>query len=161
MVTSAGSDDGERTLIARIAANDPVAFETFYHAYVRRAFAFAFTLTGVTDLAEEIAGDTMVEVWRSAHRYTGRARVATGVFAIAHHRAIGMLRRKHVNVVPLDVANPDSVRSFVRQASALGRIDAIREAAVALTGELESLQRVCVFEAAKSRHERCLVERGC
>ena len=30
-----------------------------------------------------------------------------------------------VDVVPLDVANLDSVRSFVRQASALGRIDAL------------------------------------
>lgn len=109
MVNIAGPDGEERALIARIAANDRAAFETFYHAFVRRVFVFVHGIVGARDLAEEITGDTMVEVWRGAQRYSGRARVSTWVFAIAHHRALSTLRRKHLNVVSLDAAPPVGV----------------------------------------------------
>jgi RNA polymerase sigma-70 factor (ECF subfamily) len=104
MATLAAAGADERALIARIASGDRAAFETFYKAYVRRAYAFAYALTGTAELAEEIAGDTMFEVWKSAHRYRGRASVSTWVLAIAHHRTISALRRKRHNVVPLDQA---------------------------------------------------------
>jgi RNA polymerase sigma-70 factor (ECF subfamily) len=107
MVTNAaqpGTDEDERALIARIASGDRPAFEQFYHAYVRRAYAFAYAIVGVPELAEEIAGDTMIEIWKSAHRYRGKARVSTWVFAIAHHRSLDAMRRKRFNVVPLDAA---------------------------------------------------------
>jgi RNA polymerase sigma-70 factor (ECF subfamily) len=93
MVTTAAADADDRAVIARIAIGDRSAFETFYHAYIRRAHAFAYALTASPDLADEIASDTMVEVWKSAQRYRGRASVSTWVLAIAHHRTIDALRR--------------------------------------------------------------------
>lgn len=134
MVNIAGiPDEAERALIARIAAGDRASFDTFYRAYVRRAYAFAFAVTGAAELAEEIAGDVMIEVWTSAHRYRGRARVSTWVFAIAHHRAIGALRRKRLNVVPLDNAPPQGAYDEPSRSARLG------DESTALDAALETL----------------------
>ena len=124
-----GTDDDERALIARVAAGNLAAFEQFYHAYVHRAYAFAYAIVGRPELAEEIAGDTMVEIWKSAHRYRGRARVSTWVFAIAHHRSLDAMRRKRFNVVPLDAAPVPA--AYDTPASSLGDESAELDAALA------------------------------
>lgn len=95
-------DDPDRRLVARVAAGDRAAFETLYHTYIKRVLSYARGMVRSDELAEEIAGDTMVDVWRSAPRFAGRARVLTWILAIAHHRAIDQLRRKRVDVVALD-----------------------------------------------------------
>lgn len=101
-VETSEADRVDRALVRRIAGGDREAFETLYDAHARRIFAYSRTVLGSTDGAEEVASDTLVHVWRSAKSYAGRARVLTWMLAIAHHRAIDVLRRKRLNVVPLE-----------------------------------------------------------
>jgi RNA polymerase sigma-70 factor (ECF subfamily) len=87
----ATGDSTDQQLIVR---RDRTAFEEFYRAYARRVIAFAADIVGSTEISEEVAGDTMVAVWQSAHRFRGRSRVVTWVLGIAHHKAIDALRRR-------------------------------------------------------------------
>jgi RNA polymerase sigma-70 factor (ECF subfamily) len=45
-------------------------------------------------MVEDVLNETMMEVWRQAARFEGRASVNTWVFSIAHHRAVSRLRKK-------------------------------------------------------------------
>jgi RNA polymerase sigma-70 factor (ECF subfamily) len=96
----------ERALLRRVADGDRAAFESFFRAYERRVFRFVARLVHDDGLANEVASDVMVEVWRSAGRYAGRSRPSTWVFGIAHNKAIDALRRNRHDVVELRLAEP-------------------------------------------------------
>jgi RNA polymerase sigma-70 factor (ECF subfamily) len=96
------TDDDDRRILGRIAAGDRAAFDLFYHAYARRVLAYVRDIVHAPELAEEVASDVMVAVWKSAARYAGRARVVSWVLGVAHHKAIDALRRRGDAFVPLD-----------------------------------------------------------
>ncbi len=96
------TDADDRRLLERIAARDRAAFETFFRAHGAAVHRFVRDLVRDDGLAEELTSDVMVEVWRGAGKYGGRARVRTWVFGIAHHKAIDALRRRRTATVPLD-----------------------------------------------------------
>ena len=79
------NEDLDRALIERIAAGDEGAFSTFYDRHARRVLAFVRDLVPEAAIAEEVAGDVMVAVWRGARRFGGRSRVSTWVLGIAHN----------------------------------------------------------------------------
>src|SRR3981081_1069341 len=96
------SDAEDRGLLERIAARDKVAFETFFPAHRSGVHRFVRDLVRDVGVAEELASDVMVEVWRNAGKYGGRSRARTWVFGIAHHKAIDALRKRRTTLVPLD-----------------------------------------------------------
>ena len=96
------SDADDRSLLERIAARDKIAFETFFRTHGSGVHRFVRDLVRDEGLAEELASDMMVEVWRNAGKYGGRSRARTWVFGIAHHKAIDALRKRRLTVVPLD-----------------------------------------------------------
>lgn len=96
------SDAEDRGLLERIAARDKAAFETFFRAHGSGVHRFVRDLVRDDGLAEELASDVMVEVWRNAGKYGGRSRARTWVFGIAHHKAIDTLRKRRATFVPLD-----------------------------------------------------------
>ena len=96
------SDAEDRQLLERIARRDRLAFEAFFSAHAAAVHRFVRDLVRDEGLGEELTSDVMVEVWRHAARYGGRARVRTWLFGIAHHKAIDALRRRRLPTVPLD-----------------------------------------------------------
>lgn len=107
------TDIDDRRLLERIAEHDRVAFEAFFRAHGRSVHRFLGNLVRDEGLAEELTSDVMVEIWRSAGKYSGRSRVRTWMFGIAHHKAIDALRRHRAPTIPLDglVAVPGSGES--------------------------------------------------
>ncbi len=101
MVTADG--DPERTLLGHVAAGDHDAFEALYRAFQPRVFGFVRRILGDPQLAEEIADDVMLVVWRDANRFQQRSRVSTWVFGIAWRMAANALRRRR----PPHPAMPD------------------------------------------------------
>lgn len=97
------TDDAEdRRLLARIAQRDRDAFEALYARRAADVFRFVRDLVRDESIAEELTSDVMVQVWRSAAKYSGRSRVRTWVFGIAHHKAIDALRRLRAPALALD-----------------------------------------------------------
>jgi len=97
-------DADDRRLLAQIARGERDAFEAFYGRFATHVYRFVRELVRDDGIAEELTGDVMVQVWRGAQSYSGRSRVRTWVFGIAHHKAIDALRRRRLPAVEIDAA---------------------------------------------------------
>ena len=108
-------DEGERQLLARVAAGDREAFRELYIAYHRRLARFLTRVTRHYEIAEEVINDTLWVVWRKAGDFRGDSRVSTWIMGIAYRRALKTLRsRSHalLNAVPIEnelLAAPDEL----------------------------------------------------
>ncbi len=92
------NEEGEATLLARVAAGDSRAFEALYRIYHPRLTRFLDRMTRHAGLVEEAVNDTMYVVWNRAASYNGASKVSTWVFAIAYRKALKALsagRRQH------------------------------------------------------------------
>src|SRR5579859_2532839 len=84
----------ERQMTRRIAAGDREALDELYTRYQRVLFNYLLQLTPDYGLAEEILQDTLVAVWKSAHRFEGRSSLQTWLIGIARRQAHNTLRQR-------------------------------------------------------------------
>jgi RNA polymerase sigma factor (sigma-70 family) len=95
--SSASTMDGEHlaALMRRIATADREAFAALFQHLAPRVKAYLMRLGADAGMAEDLAQDVMLTVWREASRFdAGRASVVTWVFTIARNRRIDRLRRE-------------------------------------------------------------------
>ncbi len=90
---SARSNDGELSLLRKVAAGDRQAFQSLYVSYHRRLARFLTRLTRQYDVAEEIINDTLWVVWCKAPDFRGESQVSTWIMGIAYRRALKTLGR--------------------------------------------------------------------
>jgi RNA polymerase sigma factor (sigma-70 family) len=84
------SDD---SLLAGMAMGDSDAAAAFVRRYQPRVYALARAIVGSSAVAEEVAQETFLRVWRNAAAYDERrGRVATWVLTITRNLAIDVLR---------------------------------------------------------------------
>jgi RNA polymerase sigma-70 factor (ECF subfamily) len=83
-----------RSLLEGARSGDAEAFGEVCRIHEARLFRQAMTLCGNPTTAEELAQDTLVEAWKSLHRYNGRCRFFTWLCAILLNRHRNNLRRK-------------------------------------------------------------------
>src|ERR1700733_2875083 len=87
----------DEELMERVAANDADAFEVVLERHADAAFSLAYRICGRRSLAEDIAQEAFLSVWRSGARYDrARGSVRTWTLGIVHNRAIDALRRRTV-----------------------------------------------------------------
>jgi RNA polymerase sigma-70 factor (ECF subfamily) len=91
-VQDARPEDGE--LIRRIAAGDREAFRMLFEAYQQPLFRYLARLMRDEAVARELTNDVMIEVWKGAARFEGRAKVRTWVYGIAHNKAVDQIRKR-------------------------------------------------------------------
>jgi RNA polymerase sigma-70 factor (ECF subfamily) len=86
----------DEELVARLAAGvDEEALSELYDRYQAVMYGLAMRITNDAALAQDAVQEAFVGVWRNASRYAeGRASVRTWMIAIAHHRAIDIVRRR-------------------------------------------------------------------
>jgi RNA polymerase sigma-70 factor (ECF subfamily) len=88
--------DEELMLVLR--DGDPDAFEALYDRHGRAAYSLAYRMVGDRNVAEDIAQEAFLSIWRSRVRFDAqRGSVRTWVLGIVHHRAIDALRRNGVH----------------------------------------------------------------
>jgi RNA polymerase sigma factor (sigma-70 family) len=138
------SDEG---LLAGIAVGEQTAAVAFVRRYQKRMFGLAYSMVGDAGVAEDVAQEAMVRVWRHAPVFDPRrGSVASWVLTITRNLAIDALRlRRAVPTDPDDFAagamlsnehNPEDaahrgdVRSTVR--AALSTLPAQQRRAVVL-----------------------------
>jgi len=93
--------DGD--LLESISAGDELALERLYQRYFRKLIGFAVRVTGRTDVAEEVASDTVMAVWCGAKGYEGRSRPSTWIFGIAYRIALKARKRLERTVEEIEV----------------------------------------------------------
>ena len=88
----------DEELMSLIAKGQARAFETIYERHCGAAFSLAYRMCGKRALAEDVAQEAFLSIWRSGGRYDrARGSVRTWVLGIVHNRAIDALRRSVVH----------------------------------------------------------------
>ncbi len=88
----------DEELMELVAGNDADAFEVVLERHSDAAFSLAYRICGQRALAEEIAQEAFLSVWRSGARYDrARGSVRTWTLGIVHNRAVDTLRRRGVH----------------------------------------------------------------
>jgi RNA polymerase sigma-70 factor (ECF subfamily) len=88
----------DEELMEKVAANDSDAFEVVLERHADAAFSLAYRICGRRSLAEDIAQEAFLSVWRSGARYDRtRGSVRTWTLGIVHNRAVDALRRSGVH----------------------------------------------------------------
>src|SRR5436190_18499813 len=106
------ADEDLMTLVDR---KDPDAFEVFYDRHGGAAFSLAHRIVGDRSLAEDVAQEAFLSMWRSKARFDpARGSVRSWSLGIVRNRAIDALRRASGNAPELD---PDDDLTLDAQAS--------------------------------------------
>ena len=77
-----------------MAARDSVALEALYTRHQPRIFRFIRRIVRDDAVAEELANEVFVDVWRHARSYQRRSLATTWLLSIAHNRAVSALRKR-------------------------------------------------------------------
>jgi RNA polymerase sigma factor (sigma-70 family) len=101
------TDPSGETLLALYAMSDPEGAAAFIARFGRRVFGLARTIVGDSRLAEDVAQEALLKVWRHADAFDARrGSVTTWVMTITRNVAIDALRsRQSVTAAPDDFAN--------------------------------------------------------
>jgi RNA polymerase sigma-70 factor (ECF subfamily) len=87
-------DTAVSDLLRAVGAGDQRAFAALYDAVSGRVYGLAVRITRNHALAEEVAQDVMVDVWRMAPRFDARRGSGIGwILMMAHRRAVDRVRR--------------------------------------------------------------------
>lgn len=93
-------------LVRRVAcARDRAAFEELFDHYAPRLAAYLQRLGADEGVAEEVAQDALLALWRKAELFDpAKSSVGTWLFRIARNRRIDLLRRSGGLAAPVDEA---------------------------------------------------------
>ena len=137
-------------LVERIAEDrDRRAFGTLFAYYAPRIKAYLRRLGAEDTLAEELAQEAMLTVWRRAHLFDRRqAGVGTWIFTIARNKRIDAIRReRRPEVDPHDPALvPAAEPSADKAVEDDQRAVRLRDAIAALPEEQAMLLRLSYYD---------------
>lgn len=111
-------------LLARIAEGQRDALAALYERHRQPLFGFLMRMLGDSTRAEEVLQDTLVAVWRGAQSYRGEASVRAWLFGIARRQAHNRMRRRSLELVPLDAIATPADNGPSPEDEALRRADA-------------------------------------
>ncbi|GAA4660989.1 ECF RNA polymerase sigma factor SigK [Kineococcus glutinatus] len=141
-------DDPLATAVARVAQGDRDAFAEVFDTLAPRVLAVARAVVRNHALAEEVAQEVLVEVWRQAPRYDpALGSVGAWTLTIAHRRAVDRVRAVRAREDREDrVAAGDGRREYDEVAEQVLQHDEEGSVRAAL-GALTDLQREAVVLA--------------
>jgi RNA polymerase sigma-70 factor (ECF subfamily) len=144
LTTTATAPDA--ALMARVAVGDAAAFDELYRRHGHRALMLARKLCSSRELAEEVAQEAFISLWRGAHAYKPAAgTVSTWLSSMVRNRAIDAWRRASVR--PIEVEAFDEGPDQLRGASYAEPAAPERAVALSLIADLPAAQKEAVFLA--------------
>jgi RNA polymerase sigma factor (sigma-70 family) len=97
-------DPSDEALLAGYATGDPRTAAAFVRRFQGRVYGLALTIVRQPAVAEEVAQETFVRVYRHAANYDARkGRVSTWLLSIARNLAIDVTRMRRFDPVDPDV----------------------------------------------------------
>ena len=136
----------DSALMTRIADGNVAAFDELYRRHHRRVLIQARKLCASRELAEEVAQEAFLSLWRGAHAFrAGSGSVGAWLSSMVRNRAIDAWRRAAVRPVSVEMADDGA-----GQLQAVGGAEPAapeRVLALSLIGELPAPQKEAVFLA--------------
>lgn len=126
----------DRELVGRIADGDQAAVRLLFMRHHARVYRFVARQIGSEAMADDIANEVFLEVWRQAPRFEGRSEVSTWLLGIARFKALSALRKRtegeldedHAATLPDSADAPDVLTMKEDKSAALRRlVDALPE----------------------------------
>lgn len=97
-------DPSDEALLAGYATGDPRTAAAFVRRFQGRVYGLALTIVRQPAVAEEVAQETFVRVYRHAGNYDARkGRVSTWLLSIARNLAIDVTRMRRFDPVDPDI----------------------------------------------------------
>jgi len=95
---------GDAELAGRAAAGDHRAFETIMRRHNPLLFRTARSILKNDEEAEDAVQETYLQAFHALGSFRAEARLSTWLVRIAVNQALGRLRRRRADVIPLDTA---------------------------------------------------------
>lgn len=104
-----GSTASEAELVAAAARGSGRAFEIIMRRHNQLLFRTARSILRSDTEAEDAVQEGYLRAWRALGGFRAEAKLSTWLVRIVTNEALGRLRRKHAQVIPLDAAmiSPD------------------------------------------------------
>jgi len=133
---------------------DRSAFAKLYRWYAPRIKAYVRRIGADSAVAEELAQETLIAVWRKAGTFDPRrARPSTWLFTIARNKCIDMVRReRRPEIDPEDPALPRPARTDIEASYATSETESLlRQAIEKLPREQAEILRLSYYEDKSQR----------
>jgi RNA polymerase sigma-70 factor (ECF subfamily) len=108
-IDAVADNERAKALLNLIAAGNESAFEQLFEAFSGRVFAFTRRMLNDEARADEVMVDTMYEVWKTADRFRGDAKVSTWILGIARNKALMALRSAAPSTNAVDISEIEEV----------------------------------------------------
>ncbi|MGE0741216.1 MAG: sigma-70 family RNA polymerase sigma factor [Hyphomonadaceae bacterium] len=131
-------EPADEELIGRVARGDREAFAVVFGRYAGRVKGYLMRLGAPGAVAEDLAQDAMVSVWRRAASFdAAKAKASTWIFVIARNAWIDRLRREKVELAYRGavIVDEESDAEGPDDAAARGDAEDKMKAALALLSE--------------------------
>ena len=100
----AEEDVSDEMHLKNVAEGDKAAMHIMFARHRTRVFRFIHRMVRNPGIADDIVSQVFLDVWRSASRFEGRARVSTWLLSVARFKAISFLQeRTHESIDQGDV----------------------------------------------------------
>jgi RNA polymerase sigma factor (sigma-70 family) len=140
----------DEALLAGLGAGDAEAAAAFVRRFQGRVYGLAFTIVRDSGIAQDVAQETFVRVWRNAASFDARrGRVAPWLLTIARNLAVDAARLRGIQ--PID---PEVLAGSLRLGGSAGAPDELepapdeRERLRTAISELPAEQRSALVQAA-------------
>ena len=100
----------DATLVARAAGGDGEAFELIVRRHTDAVWRFARSTLNDDGAAEEAVQDTFMKAHRALGQFRGESALRTWLVSICHRACLDRLRRKRLDVVPLEQVREQRAR---------------------------------------------------
>jgi len=94
----------EAELVSRAASGDEIAFEAIMRRHNRMLFRTARSILKNDSEAEDALQESYLRAWRALSRFRSDSKLSTWLIRIVANEALGRLRRKSAQIIPLDAA---------------------------------------------------------
>lgn len=135
-MTAAPGQTTDRDLVGRVAAGDRAAIRLLFMRHHARIYRFVARQMGSEQMADDIANEVFIELWKQAPSFEGRSEVSTWLLGIARFKALSALRKRRevaiddeqAQAVPDDADTPEVLVLKDDKGTALRRmVDALPE----------------------------------
>lgn len=93
-MTAAPAQQSDRELVGRVATGDRAAVRLLFMRHHARIYRFVARQTGSESMADDIANEVFLELWRQAPAFEGRSEVSTWLLGIARFKSLSHLRKR-------------------------------------------------------------------
>ena len=106
-MTEPSSENSDLELVARVADGDKAAIRLLFHRHYGRVFRFVMRQTRSEPMAEDIANEVFLELWRQAGKFEGRSQLSTWLMGIARFKVLSARRKR--TEAPLDEGYAETI----------------------------------------------------